>query len=244
MPGLRNGSMMIEGRIGRDASAGTGVWTLAFRRGPDDPVAVAVPAPDQRGSRLGALFGRGRPPGPRHRLTYTDGSVVLVEPRGGDATVLRRGDGAAIGTILHGISSTAAAATGGTLCHFVPHPTEPRTPDLFHLLVLDQSGNEFGRLQVIRTVPGWAPHHIDQLWDTHLWWDRTGTPLPLPILGTRLVVERRVDREELDALLGACVDMALGMRPYITAMRGDDPDPGPAPPRTPIGCTHFHPGPG
>lgn len=228
--------MMIEGRIGRDAPAGA--WRLAFRCGPDHPVAVAVRTPDPGGSRLGALFGRRHSLGPRHSLTYADGAVVLVEPRGGDATVLRRGTGAPIGTILHGTSSTAAAATGGTLCHFVPHPTVPRRPDLFHLLVLDQSGNEFGRIQVIRTVAGWSPHHVDELWDTHLWWDRGGEDLPLPILGTRLVVERRVDQDELDALLGACVDMALGLRPYIAAMRGEDPDPGPSPPPTPVGCTH------
>ncbi|MGY2063634.1 hypothetical protein ACW9HQ_52790, partial [Nocardia gipuzkoensis] len=106
----------------------------------------------------------------------------------------------------------------GTLCHFVPHPEEPRTPEVFRLLILDLFGAEMGRLSLIRTPEGWS-RRGDELADNHLWWDRTGHSLPVPILGTRLAIGRRIDRDERDALLAACVDMAVGLRPYITELK-------------------------
>jgi hypothetical protein len=212
---------MIEGRVLGEAA---GPLRIVFRDGPGELLAVGVAGVD---TRLGV---------DRHRLRYSDGSVVWVEsdpaaPRGragrrastsgsGASTVLRRGDGTAVGHILRGDTATAVAATGGTLCHLVPHPKEPETPELFRLVILDRSGDMAGHLDVIRTADGWTRHPApDEAGDIHLWWDRTGRSLPVPILGTRLVMHHRMDRTERDVLLGACVDIAIGLRPYITVMR-------------------------
>ncbi|WP_153415632.1 hypothetical protein [Nocardia macrotermitis] len=213
MPALRNGSTMIEGRVACETPGGA---TIAFRGGPGVPVAVAARG-EARGARSAMLLGR---KSISFRIGYADGSVVRVEPLDEVSIALRRGDGAAIGTILRGETVTAVAATGGTVFHVVPDAGESCTPELFRLVLLDRSGGEFGRLDVIRTVGGWASHRLaDPLGDTYLWWDRGGESLPVPILGTRLAVPYPLDRVERDMALAACADIALGLRPYIPAMR-------------------------
>jgi hypothetical protein len=42
--------------------------------------------------------------------------------------------------------------------------------------------------------------------------------MPVPVLGTRLTLERPPTDIERDVLLGACVDLAIGLRPYISVM--------------------------
>jgi hypothetical protein len=209
---------MIEGRVVHKAS---NALRITFRSGPGNPLAVGVQGSGNgRCATLAILLGFRAAGAGRHRITYADGSVVWVDSRDDASTVLRRGDGTAIGHILRADTTTAVAATGGTVCHFVPHPDEPRTPDLFRLLVLDRMGNEIGYLDVIRTAGGWTRRHLaHNLWDACIWWDRAGRPLPVPILGTRLAMARPLDRVERDMLLGACVDIALGLRPYVTVMR-------------------------
>ncbi|MFJ4649959.1 hypothetical protein ACIP5Y_01655 [Nocardia sp. NPDC088792] len=199
MSATQDGSTMIEGRVVRKTSS---ALQLTFHSGPGHPLAVAVRGTD------------------RHRITYADGSVVWVRSSDVAATVLSRGDGSAIGTIALADTSTAVGSTAGTLFHFVPDPEEPATPEMFHLRLLDRMGAEIGRLDVVRTVRGWALGRIaKELNDTYIWWDRDGQPLPVPILGTRLLMSRQLDRVECDVLLGACVDIALGLRPYVAAMR-------------------------
>lgn len=213
MPALRNGSTMIEGRVMCESQGGV---TIAFRGGPGDPFAVAVRG-EPRGARSAIVLGH---KSIGYQIGYSDGTVVRAEPTDEATLALRRADGAAIATIVRADSVTAVAATGGTLFHFVPDHDESCTTELFRLVVLDRSGNEFGRIDVIRAVGGWASHRLaDRMGDTYLWWDRTGVPLPVPILGTRLAVSYPLDRVERDVLLGACADMTLGLRPYIPAMR-------------------------
>ncbi|MBU3065727.1 hypothetical protein KO481_29895 [Nocardia sp. NEAU-G5] len=213
MPARRNGSTMLEGRVVCDAPGGV---TMVFRDGPGEPLAVAARG-EGRGARWAILLGHKNS---RYRIGYLDGGVLLAEPADETTLALRRGDGSAVGTIVRGETTTAVAATGGTLFHFVPDPGEAATRDLFRLVVLDRMGAEFGRIDLIREASGWASHRLaDSMGDTYLWWDRTGGPEPVPILGARVVAEHPLDRVECDVLLTACTDMALGLRPYIAQMR-------------------------
>lgn len=197
-------------------SEAPGRASIVFHGGPGDPLAVGARG-EGHGARSAVLLGR---KDSRYRIGYADGTVLRAEPADETTLTLRRGDGGVIGTILRAATATAVAATGGTLFHFVPDPGETSTADLFRLVILDRSGMEFGRMDVIRGVGGWASHRLaDRNGDTYLWWDRTGDPLPVPILGTRVVAEHPLDRLERDVLLAACTDIALGLRPYIAVMR-------------------------
>ncbi|MGV9678215.1 hypothetical protein ACWDSJ_23305 [Nocardia sp. NPDC003482] len=210
-----SGSMMIEGRVVPGASGGP---RIEFRSGPGEAIAVAERAePVASGRRFPFALGRNKSRGEAHLLTYSDGYRVRIGSSGDAQTVLESETGTRLGIILVTDTATAISITAGTLFHFVPHPEEARTPDVFRLLVLDVFGVEMGRLNLIRTPQGWGRR--DDTADTHLWWDRSGEHLPHPILGARLAVERRIDRDERDALLAACVDMVLALRPYITELK-------------------------
>ena len=50
------------------------------------------------------------------------------------------------------------------------------------------------------------------------WWNRAGAPLKVPTLGTRATLTRELTPLERDVLLCACVDITIGLRPYISAM--------------------------
>lgn len=101
----------------------------------------------------------------------------------------------------------------------VADETEPKTAELFRIVVTTPAGAELGRLDVIRREPGWTLGGIaDAAWDEHVWWGKAGRALPVPILGTRLVLTSVPVGLERDVLLGACVDIALGLRPYIAEM--------------------------
>ncbi|GAB0106913.1 hypothetical protein JMUB6875_59030 [Nocardia sp. JMUB6875] len=185
---------MIEGRVVHKVS---NALKITFSAGPGDPLAVGVRgAGNGLGAKAAILFGFKNSGTGKHRITYADGSVVWVESRSSEPTVLSRGDGTAIGTIQRADTSTAVGSTAGTLFHFVPDAEEAETPELYRLVVLDRMGEETGRLDVVRASTG----HI-------------------PILGTRLRLRHPLDRVERDVLLGACVDITLGLRPYVAAMR-------------------------
>ncbi len=212
--------MMIEGRVA-PGLGGSKALHITFSAGPDEPVAVGVQgAGNGLGARAAILFGFQNVGVGRHLLTYTDGSVVWVDSHRDAPTVVSRADGGAVGKIVRAETSTVVGATAGTLFHFVPDPEHRDTAALFHLLVLDRMGEEAGRLDVVREVEGWSAGRLaNGAGDTFLWWDRTGTALRVPILGTRLVTAHVLDRVERDVLLAACVDIALGLRPYVTAMK-------------------------
>ena len=59
---------------------------------------------------------------------------------------------------------------------------------------------------------------LDSAWSTYLWWDQAGAALPIQVLGTRLILLRPPTPLERDVLLAACVDLAIGLRPYIPEM--------------------------
>ncbi len=209
---------MIEGRVVHKVS---NALKITFSAGPGDPLAVGVQgAGNGLGAKAAILFGFKNGGTGKHRITYADGSVVWVESRSSEPTVLSRGDGTAIGTIQRADTSTAVGSTAGTLFHFVPDAEEAKTPELYRLVVLDRMGEEAGRLDVVRRIGGWTVRRIvDDLYNESFWWDQAGQPLPVPILGTRLWLRHPLDRVERDILLGACVDITLGLRPYVAAMR-------------------------
>lgn len=50
-----------------------------------------------------------------------------------------------------------------------------------------------------------------------IWWDHAGQAPPLPILGTRHTTIRPLAPVEHAVLVCACVDLAIGLRPYIAS---------------------------
>ncbi|MGV9837812.1 hypothetical protein ACWDUL_26940 [Nocardia niigatensis] len=211
-------STMIEGRVVHKVN---NALQITFSAGPGDPLATGVQgAGNGLTAKAAILFGFKNGGTGRHRITYADGSVVWVESKDSAPTVLSRGDGTSLGTVQRADTSTAVGSTAGTLFHFVPDPEEARTPELFRMVVLDRMGQKIGRLDVVRTVGGWTlGRMVNDLYDASFWWDRAGQPLPVPILGTRLWLKHPLDPVERDVLLGVCVDIALGLRPYIAVMK-------------------------
>ena len=106
------------------------------------------------------------------------------------------------------------------VARFVPDPDEPKTPELFRLVIIDAGDGEVGRLDIIRRDTGWSlARTIWHAEEIAYWWDHAGAALPIPILGTRVVLHAEPDDTLRDVVLGACTDIAIGLRPYVTAMK-------------------------
>lgn len=152
-------------------------------------------------------------------LTSTDGTELQVASKDAAPSVFTRSDGTELCTVRRGETSVAVAAGGSEILHFVPDPDEAKTVEAFRLLVMTPADEQLGRLDVIRTAGGWKlSRAVDAALDTLLWWDHAGQAMKVSILGTRLTLERTPTAVERDVLLGACVDLAIGLRPYIAAM--------------------------
>ncbi len=155
-----------------------------------------------------------------HRLTFGHGRTLGVLSREGAPSAFTLGDGTGFATVERGATSMAMLADGSQLLKFSDDADEAETLELVRLVVSSPHGEFLGRLDVIRRVGGWAvARAIDAAWTEYLWWDQAGQPLPVPILGTRLSLHRPVTDAERDVLLGACVDIAIGLRPYASAMQ-------------------------
>lgn len=181
---------MIEGRVARSAHA----LEITFHS-EGDPLAIGVQGVRNLGAKMASLLGFRTTGTGTHRITYADGSIVWIRSRTSAPTILTRSDGTHIGAIQRAGTSTAVAATGGTLFHFVPAPNSPATPALYRLHVLNRMGEKVARLNIIRGSD------------------------PTTLLGTRLLLCEPPDAIERDILLAACVDITLGHRPYITEMK-------------------------
>jgi hypothetical protein len=207
---------LIEGRVVHKTN---NALKITFNDGPGDPLAVGVQgAGDGRGAKAAILFGFKNGGTGRHVLTYADGSTLGVHSRDAEPTVLSRGD-VELGTVTRGATSTAYAAGGTPILTFAAAPAEATTADVFRMDITAPDGTLVAHLDVIRRVSGWAVMRaIDAAEDLYIWWDRAGEPLKTPLLGTRLTVVRPISDVERDVLLGACVDIALGLRPYISEM--------------------------
>jgi hypothetical protein len=155
-----------------------------------------------------------------HRLTYREGRVLGIESKDRAPSVFTREDGGEFATVQRGPTSVAVLAGETQLCTFSDDPDEAKTLELFRLRLIDRAGEDMGRLDVIRRVGGWTlSRAIDAAVTQYIWWDRAGQALPVPILGTRLTLNRAPTPEERDVLLAACVDLAVGLRPYASAMQ-------------------------
>jgi hypothetical protein len=208
---------IIEGRVVHKAN---NALKITFVDGPDRaPLAVGVQgAGDGRGAKAAILFGfKNGGPG-RHVLTYADGATLRVHSRERQPTLLTRGP-AELATVERGATSTARAVGGTPILTFAGLPGQARTPEVFRLVVNDRRGALVAYLDVIRRAKGWSlMKALDGLEDALFWMDRAGQPLKTPLLGTRLALVREADDVERDVLLGACVDITLGLRPYIREM--------------------------
>ena len=69
----------------------------------------------------------------------------------------------------------------------------------------------------MRTLAGWSLGR--DLVDATIWWGRAGQPLSIPFLGTSVKVFASLSSAEHEHLVASCIDMAVGLRPYGTAMR-------------------------
>jgi hypothetical protein len=207
---------LIEGRVVHKAN---NALKITFRNGPDEPFAVGVQgAGDGAGAKAAILFGfKNGGPG-RHVLTFTDGAVVGVHSRERQPTILTRGP-AELATVERGRTSTARAVGGTPILTFAPAAEDAKTPDVFRLVVTDPRGQLVAHFDVIRRVGGWSlMKAIDAVDDMYIWWDQAGQPMKTPLLGTRLALARQLSLVERDVLLGACVDITLGLRPYVKEM--------------------------
>jgi len=208
---------VIEGYVVHKAD---NALRMTFRDGPGDPCAVGVQgAGDGKGKQLAFLFGFANGGSGNQVLAWADGSVLRIASREQQATVLTRGGGSTLATVERGDVSVARSPDGSTLLAFAPDPVEDRTPDLFWMVVTAGDGGAVGTLDVIRQVPGrTVSRAVADAANVAIWWDHAGQPLPVPILGTRLTTVRPLTTVEREVLMCACVDLAIGLRPYIASM--------------------------
>jgi hypothetical protein len=207
----------IEGRVVHKKS---NALQITFHDAEGDPFAVGVQgAADGKGKKLGVLFGFKNGGTGNHQLTFTDGRVLAVASKDGAPSVFSSAHGGNLATVTRGETSTAVLSSGSALFQFFGDPEEAKTVELFRLLITTASGDNLGRLDVIRRETGWTiSRAVDAAWKEYIWWDQAGRALPVPILGTRLTLTRPVVGIERDVLLCACVDMAIGLRPYAACM--------------------------
>ena len=208
---------VIEARVVHKVS---NALKMTFTDGPGDPFAVGVQgAGDGRGKKLGVLFGFKNGGTGNHRVTYSDGAVLNVASKDGAPTVLTDGAGVEVATVHRGDTSRAVSAGGGELLQFSADPDEAKSPELFRMVVTGAGGDRLGSVHIVRRAGGWTLGRLaNDLYDESFWWDRAGEPLPVPILGARVYLDREPSPVERTVLVGACVDVAIGLRPYIKEM--------------------------
>jgi hypothetical protein len=206
---------VIEGRCSRKLNNSL---TLTFQNGPGDPIAVAQQgAGDGKGRKAAVLFGFINGGTGRHVVTYPDGQSITVESREQVPTTITRGDGVALAAVERGDESIARLSGGTEILRVESAPEDAKLLEAFRMAVKAADGSELGRLDLIRTVAGWSLSQA--LWNEYIWWDHAGQPLKIPFLGARLYLTREITDVERDVLLAICVDLAIGLRPYIKEMR-------------------------
>jgi hypothetical protein len=209
----------IDGRVSRKTS---NALAMSFSDGPGEPFAVARQSgADGKGAKLGTLFGFKNGGTGTHTVAYSAGGQLRVQSRDAKPTLLTRADGTEVATVTRGETSTATAPDATVLLRFAADPTEPKTPDLFRVAITTAADEPVGTIEVIRRVGGWSTSRILDAavdLDVNYWLTRTGEPLKIPIHGTRVLLTRDLSPIEREVVVGACVDMAIGLRPYITEM--------------------------
>jgi len=208
----------IEGKLGRKTS---NALDLPIMQGAGDPIATGRQSGGEtkKGGKLAILFGFRNGGTGTHSLTFADGEVLHVQSRDAAPTLVTRPDGVEVAVIERGDTSIARSG-GRTVLTFAPDPDEPKSVELFRMLVSDGSGAPLGRFDIIRTNAGWSIGRIyNTIEDLWVWWDRAGQGLKLPLLGVRMELSREPTAGERQLLCAAAVDITVGLRPYIAAMR-------------------------
>jgi len=207
---------VLEGRIDRKKN---NALTITFADGPGEPLGASVQGGGDSGvgKKLGVLFGFKNGGTGTHLYTPVAGEPLCVQSRDQQPTVLTRPDGTAVGQIQRGEVSIGTAADGAEVLRWIDHPQRAATLDAFPLQVLRPDGVVVAELDLVRTLAGWSLGR--DLVDATIWWGRAGRPLPIPFLGTSVKVFSPFSAVEHEQLIASCIDMAVGLRPYGTAMR-------------------------
>jgi hypothetical protein len=207
-------SGLIEGRVQRKTA---NALEMTFQDGPRGPIAVALQSgADGKGAKVGILFGFKNGGVGTHLLTYADGRALHVKSGDAKPTLITQADGATVATIDRGEVSVARASGGTEIMAFRKPAFDGDTADARMLLLVGSDGDELGRLFVVLRTGGWAL--ASDLVSDFVWWGQAGQPLKLPVLGTSVALTRPLTALELDVVLGACVDIAIGLRPYVKGM--------------------------
>jgi hypothetical protein len=210
---------LIDGRCVHKTS---NALKITFADGPDDTPPLGIGEQgvnDGKSKKFATLLGFKNGGVGNHRLTMRDGSVINVASLDSKPSEFTRGDGSALATAVRGASTDVNAPDGTLLLTVTSDPVEAKSPDLFRLQVADGRGAPVAEIDVIRRATGWSL--AQKLLDIDMafyWWDHAGQSLPIPILGARIAGYRAVSDLERDLLMAICVDITIGLRPYIAEM--------------------------
>ena len=107
---------------------------------------------------------------------------------------------------------------------FLPDPVEPEASSHFRVRIEDGTGAHVATMDVIRQGGRYDDVGIADVLEAvdfvaGGFVSDTGGSLPLPLLGTRIVLFRELTPLEQDGLLAACVEIGIGVRPYVASMR-------------------------
>lgn len=210
---------LIDGRCAHKTS---NALKITFMDGPDgEPLGIGEQgANDGKGKKFATLLGFKNGGTGNHRLKLRDGSVLNVASLEGKPSEFTRDDGTTVGTAVRGATSQVLGAGGNVVLTLTSDPVEARTPELFRVKVADAAGAPLASLDIIRKASGWSlAQQIIRADAALYWWDHAGAPLPIPILGARIAAFRAFSDTERDLLLAVCVDIVIGLRPYIAEMQ-------------------------
>lgn len=168
-----------------------------------------------------------------HVVTTADGRTLSVVSRQREPTSFLDADGVEVGEArrvvyetkrddLENNRSTVHDAQGNLVFRVVPSttgatlPPEAKAPDIYRTDLIDATGSRCGSMNLVRVVAGWTLGK--DLLDDMLWAGHAGQSLPLPVAGTALAFDRPPTPLEGDLALRMCVDVSIGLRPYIAEM--------------------------
>lgn len=213
---------VIDGVCGRKLN---NALTMKFLdNGAGEPFATALQSgADGVGKKLGILFGFKNGATGAHVVTYAHGTTLSVPMADGQPTKVVRGDGTAVCTITRGATSAITSPDGAPLLTFLPDPVDPEPSSHFRLQLRDGAGVHLATLDVIRDAKAYGQIGVGEVLEAvdfvmGGFVSDPGGSLPLPFLGTRVSLYRELTALERDALLAACVEIGIGVRPYVAAM--------------------------
>lgn len=215
MNGMLKGAMKVRGDVGRKLN---NALTMSFSSGPDESIASVVQgAGDGKGRKFGVLLGFINGGTGTHVITGSNGTVLHVQSREQKSTLITNANGVPFGEAVRADESQVHGPDGAIVFRVRERAGETDSVDVFRTELIDATGAAFCSLDVIRRPAGWALGR--DLVDDVLWFGHAGQPLKIPLLGTTLCFERPPTALEGDLALAVCVDIAIGLRPYVTPMQ-------------------------